>query len=100
AAAGAQFIAPYVGRSTDAGFDGIDLISQMAALSGPGFPRILAASLRDVEIVSRAAQAGSTDLTMNTTVARALFEHPLTGRAVAEFEEVAASSLARHATGS
>ncbi|MPV50753.1 transaldolase [Pseudactinotalea sp. HY160] len=96
AAAGAQFIAPYVGRSTDAGFDGIELVREMAALSGPGFPRILAASLRGVEAVSHVAQAGAHDLTMSTAVARTLFSHELTGRAVAEFEDIAASSLARH----
>lgn len=95
AAAGAQFIAPYVGRSTDSGLEGIQLIVQLAALSRPGFPRILAASLRDVETMSRAAQAGSQDLTMNTSVARALFTNELTDRAVAEFEKITAVSLAR-----
>lgn len=98
AAAGAQFIAPYVGRSTDSGFDGIELVRQMAAMNAPGSPRILAASLRDVEIVSRVAQAGAHDLTMNTSVARALFEHDLTTRAVAEFEAISAAGRDRPAS--
>ena len=93
-AAGAQFIAPYLARSTDAGLDGIELVEQLAALRTAGSPRILAASLRNVSQVARAARAGSDDLTVNVPLARALLQHELTDQAVAEFEAIAVSAVA------
>jgi transaldolase len=62
AAAGAQEIAPYVGRTSESGRDGIALVAGIAQ-AAPGV-RILAASLRSVDQVAEVAAAGAHDLTL------------------------------------
>jgi TalC/MipB family fructose-6-phosphate aldolase len=94
-AAGARFIAPYVGRAGDNGRDGHALVATIAALAaswrdrGGHELRILAASLRTPDLVANAAAAGAQDVTVAVPVAWALLEDPLTVRAAAEFEELA-----------
>ncbi len=83
-AAGADFIAPYVGRATDRGRDGIDLVRRMAAIAST--PRILAASLRSPDQVADALAAGAHDVTLSPAVARAALRDELTVAAAAEFE--------------
>ena len=90
AAAGAHEIAPYVGRATDQGRDGIALISAVARIA-PGV-RVLAASLRSPDQVAAVAAAGAHDLTVSTAVASALLEDSLTLSAADEFEEIVASA--------
>ncbi|MCC2028318.1 hypothetical protein KEC56_02035 [Microbacterium sp. YMB-B2] len=91
AAAGAQEIAPYVGRTSESGRDGIALVAQIAR-SAPDV-RILAASLRSADQVAEVAAAGAHDLTLAPAVARALFEDELTLAASAEFEALVAAAV-------
>ncbi|WP_300266110.1 transaldolase family protein [Microbacterium sp.] len=89
AAAGAQEIAPYVGRATEKGRDGIALVSTIARIA-PSV-RVLAASLRSADQVAEVAAAGAHDLTVSTAVASALLEDSLTVTAADEFEEIVAA---------
>ncbi|WP_337001279.1 MULTISPECIES: transaldolase family protein [unclassified Microbacterium] len=90
AAAGAQEIAPYVGRASENGRDGIALVGEIVR-SVPSV-RVLAASLRSPDQVAAVAAAGAHDLTLAPAVAQALFEDALTLAASAEFEELVAAS--------
>lgn len=90
AAAGAQEIAPYVGRASENGRDGITLVGEIVR-SAPSV-RVLAASLRSPDQVAAVAAAGAHDLTLAPAVAQALFEDALTLAASAEFEELVAAS--------
>lgn len=95
AAAGAHEIAPYVGRTTEQGRDGIALVSAVARIA-PG-ARVLAASLRSPDQVAEVSAAGAHDLTVSTTVASALLEDSLTLTAADEFEDIVASAPKRAA---
>ena len=90
AAAGAHEIAPYVGRASENGRDGVALVADIAR-STPTV-RVLAASLRSPDQVAAVAAAGAHDLTLAPAVAQALFEDALTLAASAEFEELVAAS--------
>ncbi|MBE9926438.1 transaldolase [Cellulosimicrobium cellulans] len=87
-AAGAGWIAPYVGRMSDLGLDGVaqtaDLHAALRA-SGQGC-RVLAASLRDTAQVAALAARGIEDLTLSTALCAALLENPDTVAAAAQFE--------------
>ncbi len=77
-AAGAGWIAPYVGRMSDLGLDGVGQTADLhAALraSGQGC-RVLAASLRDTAQVAALAARGIEDLTLSTALCAALLENP------------------------
>src|SRR5690606_4250808 len=87
---GIQGVAPYVGRMTDAGRDGLGAVALMQQAIGSEPTRILAASLRSLDDVATLAAAGVPDFTLGASVARALVEDELTQRAVAEFEAAAA----------
>lgn len=85
-AAGARWIAPYVGRMTEQGRDGHEQVAQMQrVLNGTG-TGVLAASLRSAEDVRRLALVGAEAVTLAVPVARALLTEPLTEAAVAEFD--------------
>jgi TalC/MipB family fructose-6-phosphate aldolase len=102
-AAGATWIAPYVGRATSAGRDGVALVAGLAAATGTGrgdrpAPRILAASLRDADQVAAVAAAGAHDVTVSIDIAEALLADALTLAAADEFETVVAASRATPTT--
>lgn len=91
AAAGARWIAPYLGRMTEAGRYGHAEVARMVqVLSGTG-TRTLVASVRTVQDVVTLAAAGADAVTLGTDVARALFDEPLTDAAVAQFDAAAAT---------
>jgi len=92
AAAGAHEIAPYVGRATEQGRDGIALVSAVARIAPD--VRVLAASLRSPDQVAAVAAAGAHDVTVSTAVASAVLEDSLTLTAADEFEDIVAT--ARH----
>ncbi|MTV24837.1 transaldolase [Nitriliruptoraceae bacterium ZYF776] len=90
-AAGARYLAPYVGRAGDAGRDGTALVAQLArivAAAGSDL-RILAASLRGADAVADASAAGAHDVTISVPVARELLDDTLTHVAADEFERLA-----------
>ncbi len=93
ASAGAEYIAPYCGRMTDAGKKGEEECMRMLDIVDglKGETRILAASLRNVESIARLAEAGLDTFTFSPLIARAMFDEPLTEKAAAEFDEAAAS---------
>mmetsp|Transcript_27034 Transcript_27034/g.39540 ORF Transcript_27034/g.39540 Transcript_27034/m.39540 type:complete len:271 (-) Transcript_27034:241-1053(-) len=92
---GAEYIAPYLGRMTDAGKDGLKACERMQSMvDGLGSnTRILVASIRDVESFETLAEAGLDTFTFSPEIARQLFEEPLTGDAAEDFERAAQRGL-------
>jgi transaldolase len=87
---GIQGVAPYVGRMTDAGRDGVASVVAMQQAIGTHPTRILAASLRSADDVARLAAAGVPDFTLGGALAAAVLDDELTRAAVEEFEAAAA----------
>jgi TalC/MipB family fructose-6-phosphate aldolase len=89
AAAGATYIAPYLGRLDDAGRDGLADITAMHEVlaTTASATKVLAASLREVASVVALARRGIDCFTMAPAVAEAFFLEPLTAEADAAFEE-------------
>lgn len=87
---GLQGVAPYVGRMTDAGRDGVASVIAMQQAIGTEPTRILAASLRSADDIARLAAAGVPDFTLGGDLARSVLDDDLTRSAVAEFEAAAA----------
>jgi TalC/MipB family fructose-6-phosphate aldolase len=94
AAAGATYIAPYLGKLEDAGRDGIGIVTAMQeVLAATGSTtRILLASIRDVASVVTLARRGVECFTMATPVAATFFEEQLTDEAISKFDELIASA--------
>jgi TalC/MipB family fructose-6-phosphate aldolase len=91
AAAGATYIAPYLGRLNDAGRDGIAEVTAMQeVLAATGAStKILLASIRDVPSMVALARRGIDCFTIGPPVAEAFFAEHLTAAAVAAFEDAA-----------
>ena len=90
AAAGATYIAPYLGRMTDSGRDGMgDVLAMQEILAGTG-TRILLASIRDVPSMVALARRGVECFTFSPAVAHEFFADELTADAVRTFDEDAA----------
>ena len=84
--AGASFIAPYVGRMTDQGRDGLlNTVKMAQTLEGSGC-RVIAASLRSLDDVAALAAAGVPDFTMSAPLCDALLADDLTVAAAQAFE--------------
>ena len=88
AKAGATFISPFIGRLDDIGLDGMAVIREIRtiydnyeALS----TKILAASIRTVNHVRDAAMIGADVATVPPAVLKALVQHPLTDKGLAQF---------------
>ncbi|GAA2726681.1 transaldolase family protein [Cellulomonas aerilata] len=86
-AVGAAWIAPYLGRMTEAGRDGRRHVEQMQGILTGSGTRVLVASIRSVDDVHRLAVAGIDAVTVSAAVARELLEEPLTAAAVDQFDE-------------
>jgi transaldolase len=88
AKAGASFISPFVGRHDDNGFDGMKLIDDIRLIyDNYGFEtEILAASLRHPIHVLECAKIGADVITAPPPVIKALFNHVLTDKGLAQFE--------------
>lgn len=94
AAAGATYIAPYLGRLADAGRDGIgDVVAMHEVLTATGSrTRVLLASIRDVDSMVTLARHGITHFTMGPAVAEQFFTDELTASAAQAFEEAVAAT--------
>lgn len=94
AAAGATYLAPYLGRLDDHGRDGLGTVRAMQELldSDGGLTQILLASIRDVDSMVAAARFGVRCFTFGTAVAETFFADELTAAAVADFEAAAAAT--------
>ena len=89
AKAGASFVSPFVGRLDDAGHEGMELIEAICTIFG-NYPdtirtEVLVASVRSVGHVIEAARLGADVVTMPAKVMRALAQHPLTDKGLAQF---------------
>ena len=89
AALGASYVAPYMGRMTDAGRDGRADVAQMQqVLNGVrSQTRILTASIRDLDDIPILAAQGVDTFTFSEAIASAFFEVPATIEAVSVFEQ-------------
>ena len=89
AKAGASFVSPFVGRLDDVGHEGMELIEDICTIFG-NYPdtirtEVLVASVRSVGHVIEAARLGADVVTMPAKVMRALVQHPLTDKGLAQF---------------
>jgi TalC/MipB family fructose-6-phosphate aldolase len=93
-AAGASFIAPYVGRMDDAGLDGVGtVLSMQRALTGVGGScEVLAASLRGPEPVRQLAEGGVPCFTLAPAVAASFLDVESSRAAAADFERAASGA--------
>lgn len=88
AKAGATFISPFVGRLDDIGFEGMDLIAEIAQIydNYPEFDtEILVASIRHPQHLLASAKIGADVATMPPEVIRKLYKHPLTDSGLKAF---------------
>jgi transaldolase len=90
-ALGAAYAAPYMGRMSDAGFDGPDEVIAMQQminhLQSP--TRLLVASIRRLADLSTLARSGVDTFTLLPPLLQELLNNPLTIKAADEFEEKA-----------
>ena len=87
AKAGATYISPFIGRIDDMGIDGLELISEIRTIyDNYDFKtEILAASIRTVNHVKQVAMIGADVATIPPSTLRALVNHPLTDKGLAQF---------------
>jgi transaldolase len=88
AKAGATYVSPFIGRIDDMGHDGMALIRDLRQMYD-NYPdletQILAASIRTVGHVRDAALIGADVVTVPPNVLKALVQHPLTDKGLAQF---------------
>jgi len=89
AKAGARYISPFIGRIDDSGWDGMQLIAQIAQIyEVQGYTtQILAASIRTPNHIIRAAELGAHVVTSPLESILGLLKHPLTDIGLAKFLE-------------
>jgi len=89
AAAGATYIAPYLGRLNDGGRDGIaEVVTMQRVLTATGSAtKVLLASIRSVSDMVSLARHGVDCFTMAPAVAHHFFTDPTTAAAAETFEE-------------
>lgn len=87
AKAGATYISPFIGRLDDIGFNGMELIQQIAGIYAvQGYEtQILAASIRNPLHIIHAAQSGAHVITAPLDPILALLNHPLTDIGLEKF---------------
>ncbi len=89
AKAGATYVSPFIGRIDDSGWDGLELIKQIAniySIQKMG-TQILAASIRNPNHIIRCAEAGANVCTCPLDAILGLLKHPLTDSGLAKFLE-------------
>lgn len=91
AKAGATYVSPFIGRIDDSGWDGMELIGQIANIFEiQSFKtQILAASIRSPLHIVRAAELGAHVCTCPLDPILGLLKHPLTDLGLAAFLEAA-----------
>ncbi|RYY98053.1 MAG: fructose-6-phosphate aldolase [Chitinophagaceae bacterium] len=89
AKAGASYVSPFIGRIDDSGWDGMQLIEQIAGIYAvQGYEtEILAASIRSVNHIVKAAEMGADVITSPLESILGLLKHPLTDIGLAKFVE-------------
>lgn len=89
AKAGAAYVSPFIGRIDDSGWDGAQLIGQIAQIYNvQGFKtQILAASIRSANHIIECAELGAHVVTSPLESILGLLKHPLTDIGLAKFLE-------------
>ena len=89
AKAGAAYVSPFIGRIDDSGWDGMQLIEQIATIYAvQGYKtEILAASIRNPNHIIKAAELGADVITSPLESILGLLKHPLTDIGLAKFVE-------------
>lgn len=89
AEAGATYVAPYVGRCTRSGGDGIKLVKDIDQLFtyGECETAILAASFKTVDDILQVGLSGAEAATVSPELLEALIAHPTTDSSVVGFAE-------------
>jgi transaldolase len=89
AKAGATYLSPFLGRIDDSGWDGLELIGQIAHIFDvQGYEtQILAASIRNTLHIIKAAELGAHVITSPLEPILGLLKHPLTDIGLAKFLE-------------
>ena len=87
AKAGAAYVSPFIGRIDDSGWEGINLVAQIAEIYAiQGFEtEILAASIRNSNHIIQCAEAGADVVTSPLGPILGLLKHPLTDIGLAQF---------------
>lgn len=96
AKAGATFISPFIGRLDDINLDGMDLIADIRNIyDNYGFEtQILAASIRTVNHACDSARIGADVMTAPPAVIKAMINHPLTDKGLAQFlDDIKAANI-------
>ena len=85
--AGADYVIPYVNRSTRLQGDGLALVAEMVAVaqSTGDHAQVLAASFRSLGEVADAVLAGAQHVSVSLELLLALGDHPLSEQTIAEF---------------
>ena len=88
-ALGASYAAPYLGRMTDGGLNGIEEVTSMGRIvAAMGSPlRLLVASIRQTADLKTLAERGLNTFTLLPKIIDDLLENDLTRQAVISFEE-------------
>lgn len=94
AKAGATFISPFIGRLDDINIDGLELIEDIRTIyDNYGFDtQILAASIRTANHMSDCAKIGADVATAPPAVIKAMANHVLTDKGLAQFIKDAADA--------
>ncbi|MBN9295729.1 MAG: fructose-6-phosphate aldolase [Filimonas sp.] len=89
AKAGAAYVSPFIGRIDDSGWEGVQLIEQIAEIYAiQGYEtEILAASIRSSNHIIQCAAAGADVITSPLEPILGLLKHPLTDIGLAKFLE-------------
>jgi transaldolase len=89
AKAGAAYVSPFIGRIDDSGWDGVQLVAQIANIFEiQNFEtKILAASIRNPNHIVQCAEAGAHVCTCPLDSILGLLRHPLTDLGLAKFLE-------------
>ncbi|MDO5612807.1 MAG: fructose-6-phosphate aldolase [Paracoccus sp. (in: a-proteobacteria)] len=87
AKAGATFISPFIGRLDDVNLDGLELIQSIREIyDNYGFDtQVLAASIRSVNHITDCALIGADVITAPPNVIKAMANHVLTDKGLAQF---------------
>jgi len=92
-AAGARYIAPYLGRMTNAGRDGLREIGDMQRILQGSDCEILVASIKSIDDLVDLAARGVPSYTVSIELAQQMLNDELTMAASAEFESVTRESV-------
>lgn len=89
ARSGASFVSPFVGRLDDIGQDGISLIRDIATIFKEHqiTIQIIAASIRSVDHVKKAALVGADISTVPYKIFKEMIVHDLTDKGITKFKE-------------